>query len=154
MIIRLIIYLFKFIRFHKLLNEAYEVDNIPISVSRLLGVPMHIDFFNRIYGVLHPLTQQINNGASAIFAINPDGTYNAEPSIKMWLYDRLEAMSKFIAAQNLLDCLTLDLKKIDDDNWLLVMSPVTFPEFKKRLTAAIIEIFIIIALLGFYIFFA
>ena len=75
--------------------------------------------------------------------INPDGTYNAETSIRMWLSDRLFAMSQFMSSQNLLDCLLLDLKKIDDDNYLIIMSPICLPKLKERAIKMLCEIIII-----------
>ena len=143
MIIKFIIAFYKYIVLYKALNVAYKIDNIPMSMSKLLNIPLHIDIFNRIYGVLHPITQQINNGQSAIFDINPDGTYNAETSIRMWLSDRLFAMSQFMSSQNLLDCLLLDLKKIDDDNYLIIMSPIYLPKLKERAIKMLCEIIII-----------
>ncbi len=126
-----------------MLNTAYKTDGIPDSMSKLLGINLHCDIFNRIYGVVHPISQQITNGQSAIFALTPNGSFDAEPSIRVWLFDRLTAMSKFLSAQNLLDCLTLDLRKIDDDNWLLVMTPVFFGQMKKSAIFAGIELLII-----------
>lgn len=151
MIIKFLLVLYEYMVLYKALNVAYKIDNIPSSMSKLLNVPLHVDAFNRIYGVLHPITQQMNNGQSAIFDVNPDGTYNAETSIRMWLSDRLFAMSKFMSSQNLLDCLILDLKKIDDDNYLIVMSPICMPKLKERAIKMLYEI-LILAAIAIYVF--
>lgn len=115
-------------KYNRILKKVYKECNIPGSMSQLLGVPVRVDWVNRLYMILNPL---VLNNKEQIYEWTESGLNNDE-FVKQWLLERLVVMDKFIKVNNLFDLLSLKMEKIDDyGNYLIILEPITWYDFKK-----------------------
>lgn len=127
-------YIFKSIYLHlkynRILKRVYKEFNIPDSMSQLLNVPVRVDWVNRLYMVLNPMTMDTQD---QIYEITETGP-NSDEFVKHWLMERLTIMDKFIKVNNLFDILTLKMEKLDQyGNYLVILEPITWYDFKKSI---------------------
>lgn len=136
-----------FIKTSRAVKEAYKKEGIIEKFNQLYGVSFKVDNVGRLYAVISPVLQNIqNNGTSQIFEFGPGGLSD-KTYIEQWIMIKLNAVEKLIAAQNLLDILTFDIREVVMDgeptgNYLVIFSPVGFEEFNtawKKLTITIVS---------------
>lgn len=154
MIINMLIVLFKYLNIKSILDKAYEELNIPDILSRVFEVPIRVDNMSRIYGVLHPLSQHIGEQSQVAYELTMDGVYSTETYVKQWFYDRLSKLSRIIESSAIMDLLSpLDLTKIDDDNYLMILKPVGYDKLMTSIKYAITEIVTLVLMLITYLIF-
>jgi hypothetical protein len=119
-------------KYTKILKKVYNDEQLLTKFSQLFGTEFRIDWVGRIYTVINPNIIKDNFDINTqIFEYGENGFSNTV-YIEHWIMTKLNAISNFIAANNLFDLLTYEIKKIDDfDNYLFVIKPITFDECKK-----------------------
>ena len=147
-IYRFFIYLFKNIKYTKILNKVYKNENLIENLSNLFQIEFKKDWIGRIYAVINPVVQQgVFDPNIQVYEYGENGLDNSL-YIENWIMDRLRVVSKFIRAQNLFDLLTYEIKKLDEyDNYLFIIQPITLPdclEYTKKFGI----LFAILSLIG------
>lgn len=154
MIINMLIVLFKYLNNKSILDKAYEELNILGILSRVFEVPIRVDHMSRIYGVLHPLSQHIGEQPQVAYELTMDGAYSTEIYVKQWFYDRISKLSRIIESSAIMDLLSpLDLTKIDDDNYLMILKPIGYDRLMTSIKFALTEIAILVLILIIYLIF-
>lgn len=116
------------IKYYFLLKKVYKNEDILRKMSELLQTNVRIDWVGRIYMVLNPNTIKQSEKVYELL----DGKLDDSAFIEKWVMERLIVMEKFIKANNLFDLLTFNIKRIDEyNNFLFILEPITFKEFKK-----------------------
>lgn len=123
-------YLYLSIKYHNILNQVYNQENILMGLSQLLEVEMRKDWIGRIYGIFNPY---IKDGKfdpnSMIYELGEDTP--TEIVVEKYIMQRLSIASDFIRAKNLFELLTFDIKKVDDNgNYLFIMTPLPYKSLK------------------------
>lgn len=121
-------YLILSIKYMRLLKKVYNNENILYGLRQITNINFKMDNISRIYGVVNPRLIDIND---QVFEYNQVGLDNSI-FIERWLSSKLIIISKFIKTNNLFDLLIYDNKKLDEyDNYLIVIKPIIYEEFKK-----------------------
>lgn len=142
-IYKFIKYLWKNIKYTKILNKVYKDENLIRNLSNLFGCQFKKDWIGRIYTVLNPnLIDNKYSTETQIFEYGDNGLNNSL-YIEKWIMERLNIAAKFVQANNLFDLLTYEIKKIDKyDNYLFIIQPITLPDcikyFKRFLILLIV----------------
>lgn len=125
-------FLYRNIKYSKILNKAYRDENLIENLSNLFGVSFKKDWIGRIYTILNPnLIKEKYSTDTQIFEYNENGLNNSI-YIEKWIMDKLNIASQFIQTNNLFDLLTYEIKKIDKfDNYLFIIQPITLSECLK-----------------------
>lgn len=127
--------LFLYIKYAKKIKEVFTKENLLNSFSYLFKSEFRIDWVGRIYTVINPMVQEIDQtvGSSvAVYEFTQDGGLSNKMWIEKWIMDHLYAAQQFIQTNNLFDLLTYDINKLDEyDNYLFVLKPLYFDELKK-----------------------
>ncbi len=130
-IYKFIKYLILSIRYNNLLNKIYREEKLLEGLSRLFGSEVKKDWIGRVYVVLNP---HIKNGKwdpeSTVQELGNDNISRAV--VTNMIMGVLNTVQQFIRTNNLFDLLTYEIKKVsDNDDYLLVMEPVTYPDLKN-----------------------
>lgn len=146
-------YLRLYIKYAKIVIKVFKTENLLKSLSYLFNSEFRMDWVGRVYTVLNPMVQDINDptiGSSvAVYEFTQDGSLSKQMWVEKWIMDRLYAAKQFIQTNNLFDIMTYNITKIDDnENYLLVLKPLYFEEAKQwtkhfiTLFAILLSIFI------------
>ena len=125
--------IFNYISLSREMKKLYD-DGLVEQFSKLYGVKFRYDNALRLYAVINPTLQNIqNDGATQIFEFGQDGLTD-KTYIKQWILLKLSAVEKLITAENLLDVLTFDIREITIDdqptgNYVIIFTPIGFKEF-------------------------
>lgn len=150
--------IFKTYKITKKLKKIYKEDDIVEKLSYITNINFKVDWVGRIYGIFNPLVNIPLN--ERVF----DGDNNKLLSldfVNKYLLERLDIASKFITEQTLFDYLTLENVILDNQNSLIIITPMNLYEdeildnknndnikiskkFKKELKYSLLEIIFII----------
>lgn len=137
---RLIRGIFEHTRYQKILNEAYEREELIAKLSTIFGVQFRKDWMGRLYAVVNPAIKDGKFDTSQVFEYTQEG-YDTTEHARQWMLERTIAMEGFIQTNNLFDALLFDIKKLDDSgNYLFILSPTTFPEVADNIKGAVWEL--------------
>lgn len=140
-------------KYTRLIKKVYKDDDIIEKLSKLFGTEFRMDWVGRIYCVLNPniIEDQLDTNTQ-IFEYGENGLNNTI-YIERYIMTKLNAIQSFVIANNLFDLLTYRIEKLDEyDNYLFVIEPITFYDFKKwtkifGITYSIIAILGLVALI-------
>lgn len=133
-IYKFIKYLRLYIKYAKTVIKVFKEENLMKSFSYLFGSEFRMDWVGRVYTVLNPMVQNIEDlGSSvAVYEFTQDGGLSNKMWIEKWIMDRLYAAQQFIQSNNLFDVMTYEIKKLDNnENYLFVLKPLYFEDVKK-----------------------
>lgn len=124
-------YLILSIRYNRLLNKIYREERLLEGLSKLFGSEVQQDWIGRIYVVINP---HIKNGKwnpeSVVQELGNDNISRAV--VTNMIMGTLNTVRQFIKANNLFDLLTYDIRRVsDNDDYLLIMEPITYPDLKN-----------------------
>lgn len=119
-------------KYTKLLKRVYKEEQLLSKFSQLFGTEFRIDWVGRIYTVINPnIIQDKFETNTQIFEYGENGLSNTA-YIEHWIMTKLNIAQNFIMANNLFDLLTYEIKRLDNyDNYLFIIKPITFDDFKK-----------------------
>ncbi len=121
----------KNIKYQRILNQAYEQDQIIAKLSTMIGAQFYKDWIGRLYAVVNPAIKDGKFDQSQIFEYTEQG-YDTTEHMQQWIVERLTMMEGFIQTNNLFDVLSYKLEKLDDNgNYLFIIFPVTLPPVLK-----------------------
>ena len=112
-----------------------------------------IDWVGRIYTVLNPMVQKMEDptigSGVAIYEFTENGDLSNRMWVEKWVMDHLMAAQRFIQANNLFDLLTYNITRLDEnENYLFVLEPLYFKDIKKWTKRFLLELLgIIIAII-------
>lgn len=127
-----------YIKLRKVINKILKEENLLENLSSLFStdnykVNFKQDWIGRIYGVVNPAIQ---DPEGRIFEYNTDGT-SINSFINKWIMDHMIAADRFIKNHQLFDILLYDIKQIDNNyNFLIILTPISWPDFRKSLKTA------------------
>lgn len=129
-------YLILYIKYSKTVKTVFEKENLLKSFSLLFNSEFRVDWVGRIYTVLNPMIQRMEDptigSGVAIYEFTESGALSNRMWVEKWTMDHLYAAQQFIQANNLFDLLTYDITKLDDnENYLFVLKPLHFDDAKK-----------------------
>lgn len=129
-------YLVLYIKYSKTVKQVFEKENLLKSFSLLFDSEFRIDWVGRVYTVLNPLVQKMEDptigSGVTIYEFTESGELSNRMWVEKWVMDHLMAAQQFIQANNLFDLLTYDITRLDDnENYLFVLEPLHFKEAKK-----------------------
>ena len=129
-------YLILYIRYAKMIKSVFEKEGLLKSFSLLFNSEFRMDWIGRVYTVLNPIVQNVEDptigSAVAIYEFTENGGLSNRMWVEKWVMDRLYAAQQFIQDNNLFDLLTYDITRLDDnENYLFVLKPLHFNELKK-----------------------
>lgn len=133
----------------RLLNKIYDNEKIEENLSRIFGVECKRDWVGRLYMVVNPILQNIEDGGNTI-VFNKDN----KMMIEAWIMKNLELIRNFVVNNSMFDLLTYSIEKLDDDeNYLIVFKNIYFDDIIKicKWSTAIIVAGLLTGL-GFLIF--
>ena len=149
-----------YIKYCKILKDAYYKEGLLKNLNMALNTDFSMDWVGRLYTVLNSNILAMNNdsvagSSSIIYEFTVDGELSDRAHIEKWIMDRMNFLNMFIQQNALFDIITYTLTKIDDNgNWLLVLEPLNFQDMKKWTKRfAILMLVIIIILITLFIIF-
>lgn len=113
----------KLIRYNRILSEIYRSEKIIENFSSLFETEFRKDWAGRLYTVVHP--------EDKIYEYTVSGMMSDEMYVEKWIMERLNAADRFIVNHNLFELVTYRIDKIDQDNYLFVIEPIPFQDFKR-----------------------
>lgn len=130
-IYKFIKYLILSIRYNRLLNKIYQEERLLEGLSKLFGSEVKQDWIGRIYVVINPHIKDGKwNPESVIQELGNDNI--SKIVVTNMIMGTLNTVRQFIKTNNLFDLLTYDIRKIsDNDDYLLIMEPITYPDLKN-----------------------
>lgn len=143
---------FKYLKLTRMVKKIVKDENLLENLSKLYGFNFHIDNIGRIYAVINPLIKRgVYDVASQKYGVDDSIGVNQKEFMNNWVISRLDIAQEFIFEKNLFNILTYTIDPIDDkNNFLLVMSPLGYEEFKSTLKG--IGIFLAICLICLIVF--
>ena len=133
----------------RLLNKIYDNEKIEENLSRTFGVECKRDWVGRLYMIVNPILQNIEDGGNTII-------YNKDDKmmIEMWVMKNLELIRNFVINNSMFDLLTYSIEQLDDDeNYLIVFKNIYFDDIIKICKwSAVIIVAGLLTGLGFLIF--
>lgn len=141
-----------YIKYNKILKNAYIKEGLITKLNQALNTDFDIDWMGRLYTVLNPNIQQIpmksEGSSSIIYDITVDGELTANTYIEKWMMDRINFLNSFIRANNLFELLVYKIKKIDDnDNYLIIFESILWEDLKKWIKLLPISLVTIIGII-------
>ena len=116
-----------YIKVNRLLRKIYKNEKIEKNLSQIFGVPCKQDWVGRLYMVVNPILQDIEDGGNKIIY---DQNNNAQ--IEAWVMKNLEMIRNFVVNNSMFDLLTYSIDRIDDDeNYLIIFKNIYFDDMKK-----------------------
>lgn len=141
--------IYKYFTIKRLLNKIYDNEKIEENLSRTFGVECKRDWVGRLYMVVNPILQNINDDGNTI-------VYNKDDKmmIEVWVMHNLELIRNFVVNNSMFDLLTYSIEKLDDDeNYLIVFKNIYFDDIVKICKWSTITILAgLLTWLGFLIF--
>lgn len=139
--------IFQHIKYTRILREVYKNEHLVENLSQLFNTEFKVDWVDRIYTVLNPnLIDGIFDPNRRIYEYGKDGLVN-DTQVEVWIMERLNLAKNFIKANNLFDLLTYKIKKLDEyENYLFIIQPITYNDFKKHIVILFFEILVIIGI--------
>lgn len=138
---------FKYLKLRNMVKKIVKNEDLLDNLTKLYGFNFHMDNMGRIYSVINPsikrgvydVTSQ-RNGVDDAMGANP------KQYINNWVMSRLDIAQEFIFEKDLFNILTYEIDSIDENNnFLLVMSPLGYEDFKNTLKG--VGIFLAICLI-------
>lgn len=127
-------------RYQKILDAAYEQDQLIAKLSHTFGVQFRRDWVGRLYAVVNPAIKDGRFDNTQVFEY-AQGGYDTTEHAKQWIVERTIMMENFIQTNNLFDALAFDVKRLDDNgNYLFVLMPVTLPVVLSNIKGSIYEL--------------
>ncbi len=138
-----------YIRIQRLLNKIYNSEKIEQNLSRIFGVPCQRDWVGRLYMVVNPIIQDIEDGGNTLIYDKDENLV-----IEGWVMKNLELIRNFVVNNSMFDLMTYTIEKLDDDeNYLIVFKNIYFDDIKRIIKwAGIFALLGVITWLGFKIF--
>lgn len=116
-----------YIKINRLLRKIYKNERIEKNLSQIFGVPCKQDWVGRLYMVINPILQDIDEGGNKIIY-----DQNNNVQIEAWVMKNLEMIRNFVVNNSMFDLLTYSIDRIDDDeNYLIVFKNIYFDDMKK-----------------------
>ena len=116
-----------YIRVQKVLNKIYDSEKIEKNLSRIFGVPCKRDWVGRLYMVVNPIIQDVEDGGNTLIYDKDENLV-----IEGWVMKNLELIRNFVVNNSMFDLLTYTIEKLDEDeNYLIVFKNVYFDDVKK-----------------------
>ena len=129
--------LYKYIRYQHIIKKICSQENLSDNLSKLFGTTFETDWIGRMWVVLNPYVQDMNDAAGSqntsttIYQYNKDGVLSNDYAIERWVMMRMNIASEFIVNNNLFEILTYKIKKLDaDNNYLFVLQNVMLDDIK------------------------
>lgn len=117
----------------KVLNQAYESEQIVAKLSSTLGTQFYKDWIGRLYAVVNPYIKDGKWDTGQVFEYTEQGIDTTEHA-HQWIMQRLGLLQSFIQTNNLFDVLTYEIKRLDNNgNYLFVIEPITQVALKQDL---------------------
>ena len=139
----------RYFKIKRLLNQIYDTEKIEESLSRTFGVECRRDWVGRLYMVVNPILQNIEDGGNTVVYDKDD-----KMMVEVWVMKNLELIRNFVINNSMFDLLTYSIERLDDDeNYLIVFKNIYFDDIMKicRWTAGILAAGLLTGL-GFLIF--
>ena len=139
----------RYFKIKRLLNRIYDTEKIEENLSRTFGVECRRDWVDRLYMVVNPILQNIEDGGNTVVYDKDD-----KMMVEVWVMKNLELIRNFVINNSMFDLLTYSIEKLDDDeNYLIVFKNIYFDDIMKicRWTAGILAAGLLTGL-GFLIF--
>ena len=141
---------FKTLFYHRKINRvistAIREEKLLLAISTLLGTQVDIDWVGRIYGVINP---EVENGE-----YKPGRITDLNGSTKAWvdnfIVSRFSLLRDFISEKNLFDLVTYHIKALRDNNFLIVVEPITYSELMRALKRMVIELLVELTVIGIF----
>ena len=144
--------IFKTYKITKKLKKIYKEDDIVDKLTYITNINFKVDWVGRIYGIFNPLINIPLN--ERVF---DDNKMLSIDFVNKYLLERVDITSKFITEQTLFDYLTLENVILDNQNSLIIITPMNLYEdeildnksndnikiskkFKKELKYSVLEI--------------
>lgn len=145
--------LFKHLKYHRIIKEAYEREQLIAKISTLLGTQFKLDWVGRLYSVINPNIKDGKYNPDQIYEFDFEGnSYNNE-WITKWIMERLNILQGFMQTSNLFDVLEYKIKDLGNLNYLVIFQSITLKPVMKSIKWAIIELLIIIGIIvGYFCF--
>lgn len=139
-------------RYQKILDEAYEQDQLIAKLSHTFGVQFRRDWVGRLYAVVNPAIKDGKFDNTQVFEY-AQGGYDTTEHAKQWIVERTVMMEHFIQTNNLFDALVFDVKRLDDNgNYLFMLMPTTLPQVLQNIKGSIYEVIFGSAVIGALIY--
>ena len=139
----------RYFKIKRLLNRIYDTEKIEENLSRTFGVECRRDWVGRLYMVVNPILQNIEDGGNTVVYDKDD-----KMMVEVWVMKNLELIRNFVINNSMFDLLTYSIERLDDDeNYLIVFKNIYFDDIMKicRWTAVILAAGLLTGL-GFLIF--
>lgn len=139
----------RYFKIKRLLNRIYDTEKIEENLSRIFGVECRRDWVGRLYMVVNPILQNIEDGGNTVVYDKDD-----KMMVEVWVMKNLELIRNFVINNSMFDLLTYSIERLDDDeNYLIVFKNIYFDDIMKicRWTAGILAAGLLTGL-GFLIF--
>ena len=139
----------RYFKIKRLLNQIYDTEKIEENLSRTFGVECRRDWVGRLYMVVNPILQNIEDGGNTVVYDKDD-----KMMVEVWVMKNLELIRNFVINNSMFDLLTYSIERLDDDeNYLIVFKNIYFDDIMKicRWTAGILVAGLLTGL-GFLIF--
>ena len=139
----------RYFKIKRLLNRIYDTEKIEENLSRTFGVECRRDWVGRLYMVVNPILQSIEDGGNTVVYDKDD-----KMMVEVWVMKNLELIRNFVINNSMFDLLTYSIERLDDDeNYLIVFENIYFDDIMKicRWTAGILAAGLLTGL-GFLIF--
>lgn len=139
----------RYFKIKRLLNRIYDTEKIEENLSRTFGVECRRDWVGRLYMVVNPILQNIEDGGNTVVYDKDD-----KMMVEVWVMKNLELIRNFVINNSMFDLLTYSIERLDDDeNYLIVFKNIYFDDIMKicRWTAGILAAGLLTGL-GFLIF--
>lgn len=132
-LIALIYFLYKHIGLKRLLDKIYIKEDFIRKLSLILSIPIRKDLAGRLYGVLNPAKEEMNEEtALLIYEIKDNGTLDNTSFVEQWVYKKLNVLNDILINESMLDLLYINVKHVgpkEYDNYLLTLTPFYFNDF-------------------------
>ena len=138
-----------YFKIKKLLLKIYDGEKIEKNLSKIFGVECKRDWVGRLYMVVNPILQNIEDGGNTLIFDRDDNVL-----IEGWVMKNLELIRNFAVNNSMFDLLTYSIEKIDDDNnYLIVFKNIYFDDMVRIVKwSAALVIIGLLTWLGFVIF--
>lgn len=138
-----------YFRIKKLLLKIYDNEKIEKNLSKTFGVECKRDWVGRLYMVVNPILQNIEDGGNTLIFDRDDNVM-----IEGWVMKNLELIRNFVVNNSMFDLLTYSIEKLDDDNnYLIVFKNIYFNDMMRIVKwSGALVIIGLLTLLGFFIF--
>ena len=122
--------LFRYNKLRRIIRKIDKAENLLGNLSQLYGAQFKEDWIGRWYTVLNPLVKKMETTDGIPFEYTNDGVSN-RAYVEKWCMDHMFAATQFIKNKELLDIMTYNLERLDDnENYLFVLKPILFDELK------------------------